>query len=110
MKATIVFWLFVVLHACIIFPSTGQTTPLLKFQSGNVWAIGIGVTSLREDQWIAIFRVYTQEAFDKRVNQPIAGTYTQHGDSLSFTPDFSFIAGGNYHALFGKQELVFSIP
>jgi hypothetical protein len=90
-------------------PATGQA-PVLKFSDGRVWVTGLGSTSIADDQWKDMLRVYTHEAFTKRMNQPIGGTYVRHGDSLSFKPNFSFVAGGSYRAIFGKLELSFSIP
>lgn len=93
-----------------MLPASGQTTPALKFRDGSVWVTGLGATSIPDDQWKDILRVYTQEAFVKHVNQPVAGTYSRYGDSLSFKANFSFAAGESYHAVFGKLELSFSIP
>ena len=79
-----------------------------------MWVTGLGSTSIRDDQWEEILSVYTHEAFVKQVNQPIAGTYTRLGDSISFKPNFNFAAGETYHAVFAHQafnklELSFTI-
>ncbi|HEU5291166.1 MAG TPA: Ig-like domain-containing protein [Cyclobacteriaceae bacterium] len=83
---------------------------MLKFQDENVWITGLGSTTIADDQWKDILRIYTDEAFARRINQPVAGTYTRYGDSLSFKPNFPFAQGESYHAIFGKLELSFSIP
>src|SRR5687767_6599441 len=101
--------LCLLLNVCFMFPTMSQT-PMLKFQEGSVWVTGLGSSSITEDQWKEFLRVYTHEAFVKRMNQPVTGTYTWHGDGLSFKPSFSFVAGESYHAVFGKLELAFSIP
>ena len=75
-----------------------------------MWVTGLGSTSIADDQWKDILRVFTHEAFTKRINQSIAGTYTRDGDSLYFKPNFPFAPGETYHAMFGKLELTFSIP
>lgn len=98
----------VAFHACLIFfPASSQTTPELKFQEGSVWVIGlaskasfVNFSSITQEQWAAIFRVYTHDAWSKRINQPIAGTYAWHGDNLSFKPNFTFVPGQRYHSVF----------
>lgn len=83
---------------------------MLKFREGNVWVTGLGSTSIADDQWKDILRVFTHEAFTKRINQSIAGTYARLSDSLNFKPNFPFVPGETYHAMFGKLELTFSVP
>lgn len=101
--------LCLLLTVCLTFTVAGQT-PVLKFRDGRVWATGLGSTSITEEQWKEFLRVYTHEAFVKRMNQPVAGTYSWYVDSLSFIPNFSFAAGETYHAVFGRFELAFTIP
>lgn len=110
MKATIGSWLFVAFHACFVFPAHSQTVPALQFREGSVLVTGLGSTTIPDEQWKDLLRIFTHEAFVKRMNQPVAGTYTRLGDSLTFTPDFNFAAGETYHAIFGKLELSFTIP
>jgi hypothetical protein len=98
------------LTVCLILTASGQTTRVLKFREGIVWVTGLGATLTPEAEWATGFRVYTQEAWIKKIDQPVAGTYIRHTDSLSFRPNFNFVAGGNYHAVFGKLELFFSVP
>lgn len=92
--------------------ATGQNTPVIKFREGRVWVTGLQAITpstnfnfVKEDQWASILRIYTHDAFLKKMNQPMAGTYAWHGDSLSFTPGFSFAAGQPYHAVFDCQTL-----
>lgn len=91
-------------------PTRGQTSLVLKFRDGAVWVKGLGSTTIPDEQWKDILRVFTQEAFTKRINQSVAGQYTRLGDSLSFKPNFPFTPGESYRAIFGKLELSFSIP
>lgn len=102
-----VFCIVLLFTSCL--SATGQSVPVLKFREGSVWVTGLRSTSIAEDQWKEFLRVFTHEAFVKRVNQSVGGMYTWHGDSLAFTPNFSFAPGGTYHAVFGKLELAFSI-
>ena len=106
-RAAIIFFAAFTSLATLTF---GQSTPVLKFGEGIVWVTGIGATSIANDQWKDIFRVYTHDAFVKKINQPVTGKYTRYGDSLAFTPDFNFAAGGKYRAVFGRIQLEFSIP
>src|SRR5687768_12206477 len=116
MKATMGVRFLVAFHACFIFFSaTSQTTPELKFHEGSVWVTGlaskasiVNFSSITQEQWSAIFRVYTHDAWVKRINQPIAGTYTWHGDNLSFKPGFSFVPGQRYHSVFAYPTFLSS--
>lgn len=112
------------------FKVSGQAVPALSFHDGSVWINGItptvAVHSLSQEQWAAIFRVYTQEAFTKKLNQPVSGIYAWSDSKISFTPHVTFAAGQTYHTIFGLQtflegtgsktqatgnlELSFSIP
>jgi hypothetical protein len=108
MKVTVGVRFLVTFHAClIIFQATGQTTPELKFREGRVWVIGLGskvslasFSAIPQEQWAAIFRVYTHDAWTKRLNQPVAGTYLWEGDNISFKPNLSFVPGQQYHGVF----------
>src|SRR5688572_12125989 len=109
MKTLKLFCLLMVFNACC-FTAAGQPSLVLKFRDGAVWVTGLGSTSISDDQWKDLLRIFTHEAYSKKVNQSIAGTYTRVGDSLSFKPNFPFAQGESYHAIFGRLELTFSIP
>src|SRR5688572_30373548 len=92
------------------FKASGQSTPAITFHDGSVWVTGLSVTahvhSLSPEQWAAIFRVYTHDAFAKKLNQPVGGIYAWSDNKLSFTPHVSFAAGQRYHSIFGLQTFL----
>lgn len=109
MKITGTFCLCI---ACAVFFQgvSAQRSPTLKFREGKVWLTRIGSTSIPKGQWSENLLVFTADAFEKHLNQPVAGKYAWHGDSISFTPNFSFAPGGRYYAVAGELELPFFIP
>jgi hypothetical protein len=120
-----------VVSAMLTFRTAGQTQPILNFEQGKVYLsldTSFSESSsapIKNDQWKDILPVYTQEAFLRRLDQPVSGNYHWNGDTITFTPSFSFASGEIYHAVFdgqvfsnitrnssadSKLELSFSIP
>jgi hypothetical protein len=132
-KATATFSLVVAFTTCFIFPAFGQAVPVVRFNEGLVLVTGlqtktstIDFTSITQEQWREMLRIYTQDAVVKKLDQSVAGAYTWHDETLSFKPSFPFVAGQRYHGVFvyeafqkiigsqeplpKKLEITFSIP
>lgn len=100
-----------VLIACSclsIHTVSAQSTPAIKFREGSVWITGLNaerteLVSVSQQQWATVLRVYTNDAFVKKLDQSIAGNFTWRRDSLFFKPHFSFSAGQQYHAVFDYE-------
>jgi hypothetical protein len=112
-KATATFGLVVAFASCFIFPALSQTAPVLRFNEGLVLVTGlktktstIDFTSVTQAQWRDVLRIYTQDAFVKRLDQAVAGAYTWHDEVLSFKPNFPFVAGQRYHGVFVYEKFL----
>lgn len=111
MKLTFGIWMVLV---CITLPAIGQTQPMLKFEKGVVHVVGVASrsfavdTTISDDQWNAILSIYTHEAYLKKIDQPVAGTYSWNGDTLVFKPAYDFASGETYHAVFESKNLLIS--
>jgi hypothetical protein len=120
-----------VVIVCSTLMSSGQSPPELTFEDGVIHVTGLGpatTESITEIAWREILSIYTEEAFRKGIDQPVAGTYTQNNIGISFEPTFPFSGGTIYHAVFFSEaftkatgvkiesprsnnpELVFEIP
>src|SRR5689334_15920798 len=97
----LVVLVFVALVANPVARATGQVPPHLKFVDGVVYVRGLSgwpaPSNVPDSQWKDILAVYTNEAYVKGIDQPIAGKYTVMSDGLSFEPTFPFAAGMVYH-------------
>jgi hypothetical protein len=108
MKLAFSIW---VVFACIVVFRAGHAQPRLKFEHGLVCVVGLpsersaSSTLISEEQWITILSVYTREAYNKKLNQPIAGRYSWIRDSIFFEPSYPFASGQTYHAVFNANAL-----
>lgn len=112
MKSLRILAVLIACHAQSVIVTYAQSLPVLKFRDGNVWVSGLQASApgtnfalVKQEQWAAMLRVYTHDAFIKKLNQPVAGVYTWHGNSLSFKPSFNFADGQQYHIVFDCQTL-----
>jgi hypothetical protein len=111
MKLTFGTW---VLLVCATLSAIGQTQFILKFEKGVVHVVGVAPrsaavdTTISDDQWNAILSVYTHEAYLKKIDQPVAGTYSWNDDTLVFKPAYAFASGETYHAVFEPKKLLIS--
>ena len=122
-----------VVFACVTIVAVGQTQPVLKFEYGHIRVVGFplrngaSVNVISHDQWNTILSVYTHEAYQRNIDQPVAGKYEWNGDTIFFRPTYSFAPGETYQAVFNpkaffkndelktislweKSELSFTIP
>ncbi len=118
---------------CAINVAISQRQPILNYQHGVVEIDGLPLSDsfsaaqISNDEWYSIFSVYTNEAYQKNIDQPISGKYEWKGDEVFFTPAYAFAAGETYHAVFRptvffarieikcelpceKSEMAFSVP
>jgi hypothetical protein len=106
-------------------PGFCQSTPTLEFSGRSVTASDLSNNltghlsgNLTKPEFMTdILSVYTKDAFDKGIRQPMAGHYDQKGTTLVFTPILPFAAGQSYLArlavdLHGDaiHELTFTTP
>jgi hypothetical protein len=97
------FSIWVVLASLTL--ANGQAPPLLKFDQQSIRVTGLkledqAVTTISDSEWTKILVVFTHEAWSKKINQPIAGTWLLGGDDIIFKPHFPFSPGETYHAIF----------
>jgi hypothetical protein len=118
---------------CAINVAISQGQPILSYQRGCIEIDGLPLSDpfsaaqISNDDWYSIFSVYTNQAYQKNIEQPIAGKYEWNGDELFFKPAYAFAAGETYHAVFRptkffertgikcellceKSEIAFSVP
>jgi hypothetical protein len=101
-----VFSIGVVL-SCLTF-AEGQVPTVLEFDHGSIHVRGLQLKNstlalISDNEWMQILAVYTHEAWTKKVNQPISGTWHLSDDDLVFKPHFPFSPGETYHALFNAR-------
>jgi hypothetical protein len=99
---------------CLIF-ADGQVPSMLIFENGSVCVTGLKfsekrITWNREAEWKTILPFYTHEAWIKKIDQPISGTWTLMDDNIMFKPDFPFSPGEIYHAIFDSQAFYKHVP
>lgn len=122
-----------VVFACVAIVAVGQAQPMLKFECGHVSVVGLPLRNgastkvISHDQWNTILSVYTLEAYQRNIDQPVAGKYEWNDDTIFFRPTYSFAPGKTYYAVFNpkvflinagsknkstmeKSELSFTIP
>lgn len=100
-----------VILVCTTLITAAQVSPFLNFNGKEVVLSnlpeGISLDDVQQD-----FQIYTEAG--RKFNQPVSGAYSQEKNEILFTPEFSFVAGEQYHAVFnfnGKVlELSFSKP
>jgi hypothetical protein len=130
MNVALILWVVITFAATV---ALGQTQPRLKFEHGVLQVIdlpsnsALSTTVISDDQWRTILSVYTHEAYERNIDQPIAGKYEWEGNKIFFRPAYEFSSGETYHAVFTletflkraglkhdvflqKAELSFSIP
>lgn len=120
--------------------SLGQVEPKLAFAERSVRVINLNNDVLAaivrqgwdNDVWNQAFRIYTWNAHQNQIDQPLAGDYYVEARVVYFTPLFAFAAGETYYATFDyalmlnksrccpvvdksydrleKMELTFTIP
>jgi len=93
----------------------GQVPIALGFDQQQILVTGLSVknhtlTTISEKEWMEILPVFTQNAWSKKVNQPIAGTWLVVGDDIVFKPHFPFSAGEMYHAVFDSRLFYEHVP
>lgn len=84
-----------------------QPAPVLEFVDGSVSAnnlatdlcLAIGRESWSEEEWSAVFPVYTWDAYKKGIRQSVQGQFRLEGTTLLFTPLFPFAEGETYYAV-----------
>ncbi|HTF17818.1 MAG TPA: Ig-like domain-containing protein [Chryseolinea sp.] len=101
--------LLAVVLSCPVFLAAGQPSPRLNVVDGVVYVAGLGdlsgASKPPEEHWREMFSVYTDEAFGRGLNQPIAGKYLSSTDGFSFEPMYPFSSGATYHAVFSPSAL-----
>jgi hypothetical protein len=111
MKLTISIWVVLV---SVTFFAAGQAQPILKLEHGVIHVVGlpsrnaVSPTTISDEQWNTILSVYTHEAYQRNVAQPVAGKYTWDGDTILFEPAYPFAAGETYHAVFTMKAFLVS--
>ena len=118
---------------CATIVAIGQTQTRLKFEHGLLQVIDLPSPNpsfpkvISDDSWREILVVYTHEAYQRNIDQPIYGKYEWDGNKILFRPTYAFSSGETYHAVFmpeafltnaglrnegllQKLELSFSIP
>ena len=83
---------------CFIFVAAGQASPHLHLKNGILYVSNVAKKAVQNPShadWEKILSVYTDEAFRKKINQPVAGDYAWSGDTIVFRPAFSFASGRN---------------
>ena len=90
---------------CSVSVATGQQ-PILKYRNGLVEIHSLPLSdqssemSIASDEWYSIFSIYTNDAYKKKIDQPIAGEYQPSGDKIYFKPTYPFAECQTYHAVF----------
>jgi hypothetical protein len=108
MKLKLSMWLVL---GCLAFSPAGQAQPVLKFDGAVIHLVGLrlgnaaSTTSISDERWHAILSVFTQEAYLRNIDQPVAGKYSRNADTVVFEPTYPFAPGEIYHAVFRGKEL-----
>ena len=92
-----------------------QRQPIIQFQDGLVEIDGLplsdssSTTRPSDDEWHSIVSVYTKDAFEKKIDQPVAGRYEWKGDKVFFKAVYEFAPGETYHVVFDPTKFLMCV-